>query len=293
MSAVLEFNNVSRSYKRGVPVLENVTFGVSEGEVVGLIGRNGAGKTTLLRIAMGMLVPHEGSVCVFGMSPTENPVEVKKRVGYVSEDQVLPGGSSIADLIAFHAYLFPSWDRFLERDLLDRFRLGRHAKIKSLSKGQARQVALMLAISHRPDLLVLDEPAGGLDPAARREFLEASIQLLNQEGSAILFSSHHMQDIERIGARVVLLDQGRVRLDMGLDHMREDVCVAMIPKSLVADVAALERMRGCLGVRAVYDDWHAVFDGEVDEVSARLRDFGPVQCVRAPLEELFVELVGK
>ena len=293
MSAVLKFENISRSYKRGVPVLENVTFGVSEGEVVGLIGRNGAGKTTLLRIAMGMLVPHEGSVRVFGMSPTENPVEVKKRVGYVSEDQVLPAGSSIADLIAFHTYLFPSWDRFLERDLLDRFCLGRHSKIKSLSKGQARQVALMLAIAHRPELLILDEPAGGLDPAARREFLEASIQLLNREGSAILFSSHHMQDIERIGARVVLLDQGRVRLDMGIDHMREDVCVAMIPKSAVADLAALERVPGCLGVRGVYDDWHAVFDGEPDDVRAWLREFGPVQCMRAPLEELFVELVGK
>ena len=103
-------------------------------------------------------------------------------------------------------------------------------------------MALLLAICHRPELLILDEPAGGLDPAARREFLEASIQLLNREGSAILFSSHHMEDIERIGARVVLLDQGRVRLDMELDHMREDVCVAMIPKACVPDIVVLERI---------------------------------------------------
>jgi len=297
MSRVLEFENISRSYKPGVPVLDGVSFGVSEGEVVGLVGRNGAGKTTLLRIAMGMLVPHNGHVSVFGLSPTQHPIEVKKRVGFVAEDQVLPANSSIADLIALHEYLFPKWDRDLQRTLLDRFGLAINTKIKSLSKGQARQVALLLAICHRPELLILDEPAGGLDPAARREFLEASIQLLNREGSAILFSSHHMGDIERIGARVVLLYHGRVRLDMDLDRMREEVCVAMIPKAWVKDSAVLERVPGCLGVRDVHDDWHAVFDGDPESVRLRLR--GPVtaasqiQCVRAPLEELFVELVGK
>ena len=296
VNPVLEFANISRSYQPGVPVLDGVSFGVSEGEVVGLVGRNGAGKTTLLRIAMGMLVPHKGRVRVFGLSPTDDPVEVKKRVGYVAEDQVLPPSSSIADLIAFHEYLFPKWDRGLERDLLDRFGLAKNKRIGKLSKGQARQVALLLAICHRPELLILDEPAGGLDPAARREFLEASIQLLNREGSAILFSSHHMNDIERIGARVVLIDKGRVRLDMILDHIREDVCLAIVPKSSVANIAVLERTPGCLGVRDVRDDWHVVFDGDPDAISARLTPLlgiGQIQCVRAPLEELFVELVGK
>jgi len=220
LNPILEFDNVSRSYKPGAPVLNGVSFAMSEGEVVGLVGRNGAGKTTLLRIAMGMLAPHPGRVLVLGLSPTEDPVEVKKRIGYVAEDQVLPPTSSIAELISFHAYLFPAWDRSMERDLMERFGLSPKSRIRSLSKGQARQVALLLAICHRPELLILDEPAGGLDPAARREFLEASIQLLNREGSAILFSSHNLQDIERIGARVVLLDQGKVRLDMALDRMR-------------------------------------------------------------------------
>jgi ABC-2 type transport system ATP-binding protein len=296
VSPVLEFENISRSYQPGVPVLNGVSFSLSEGEVVGLVGRNGAGKTTLLRIAMGMLVPHKGRVRVFGLSPTDNPIEVKKRIGYVAEDQVLPPNSSVGDLIAFHEYLFPSWDRALERDLLDRFGLAKNKRIGKLSKGQARQVALLLAICHRPELLILDEPAGGLDPAARREFLEASIQLLNREGSAILFSSHQMQDIERIGARVVLIDQGRVRLDMVLDHMREAVCVVMIPKTSVPDIAELEKLPGCLGVRDVRDDWHAVFDGDPDAVRARLNGHAgmqQIQCVRAPLEELFVELVGR
>jgi len=293
---ILQFDDISRSFKQGSPVLDGVSFAMREGEVLGLVGRNGAGKTTLIRIAMGMLTPHAGRVRVFGLSPTEDPVEVKKRIGYVAEDQVLPPTSSVAELIAFHAWLFPSWDRALERSLLERFDLSPKSRMKNLSKGQARQVALLLAICHRPELLILDEPAGGLDPAARREFLEASIQLLNREGSAILFSSHNMQDIERIGARVVLLDHGKVRLDMELDRMREDVCVAMIPKDSVADASVLRNMPGCLVVRSVFDDWHAVFDGDPDAVALRLNgtvEEGRAQCVRAPLEELFVELVGK
>ena len=122
-----------------------------------------------------------------------------------------------------------------------------------------------------------------LDPVARREFLDTSIQLLNREGTAILFSSHHMSDVERIGGRVVLLDQGKVRIDRDLDRLREDICVAMIPRASAPDPAALERLPGCLRVRPVFDDWHVVFEGDPGN---------GIRCVRVPLEELFIELVG-
>jgi ABC-2 type transport system ATP-binding protein len=295
VNPILEFENITRAYKKGVPVLNGMSFTMNEGEVVGLLGRNGAGKTTLIRIAMGLLYPQEGCVRVFGISPTDDPVAVKQRIGYVSEDQILPPGSTVAELIGFHRYLFPRWDDGLERDLLGRFGLSKNAKIKRLSKGEARQVALLCAICHRPDLLLLDEPGGGLDPAARREFLEASIQLLNREGSAILFSSHHMSDVERLGGRLVLLDEGKVRLDCDLDSIREDLCVAMISRASVPDAAILERTAGCLRVRPVFDDWHAVFHGSPEEVEKKLQPLlggARIHCVRVPLEELFIELVG-
>jgi ABC-2 type transport system ATP-binding protein len=296
MNAVLKFDNIVRAYKRGEPVLNGVSFSMGEGEVVALLGRNGAGKTTLIRIAMGLLYPQEGRVRVFGLSPTDDPVAVKQRIGYVSEDQTLPPSSSVAELIAFHRYLFPRWDPALERQLLDRFGLSVRAKIGRLSKGEARQVALLCALCHRPDLLILDEPAGGLDPVARREFLEVSIQLLIREGSAILFSSHHMGDVERLGGRAVLLDQGKVRLDCDLDGIREDLCVAIVPQAWVADAAALERVPGCLRVRPMSgDEWHAVFRGSPDEVRRRLEPLlgeARIECMRVPLEELFIELVG-
>src|SRR5580693_467731 len=135
MTSVLEFSNISRSYRKGVPVLDGVTFSVQPGEVVGLLGRNGAGKTTLINIAMGMLFPQAGWVRVFGLSPTDDPVAVKKRIGYVSEDQVLPPRSSVAELIDLHRYLFPDWDTAMEREMLDRFRLSVRSRIAKLSKG--------------------------------------------------------------------------------------------------------------------------------------------------------------
>ncbi|MEP6990173.1 MAG: ABC transporter ATP-binding protein [bacterium] len=292
---VLEFQDVTRAFVRGTPVLAGVTFAVRAGEVVALLGRNGSGKTTLVQIAMGMLFPHGGTVRAFGLVPTEHPVAVKRRIGYVAEDQVLPPGWSVPDLLAFHRRVFPSWDSALETELLERFGLaGVGTKIGQLSKGRARQVALVAAVCHRPELLILDEPAGGLDPAARREFLETSIQLLNREGTAILFSSHHMPDVERLGGRVVLLDDGKVRIDSDMDSLREAHCVAIIPTSAERDARRLEAIPGCLHVRRVRGEWRAVFQGDAASVRAQLGDAGVAnaQCVSVPLEELFIELVG-
>ena len=295
MNAVLQFDQIVRAYKRGAPVLNGVSFCVNEAEVVGLLGPNGAGKTTLLRIAMGMLFPDSGSVRAFGQSPTEFPVEVKRRIGYVSEDQALPPGASTAELIAFHKHLFPHWDAALERELLDQFQLDPRVRIKSLSKGQARKVALLCAICHRPELLILDEPAGGLDASARRDFLEASIRLLNREGSAILFSSHYMDDVERIGGRVVLLNEGRVQLNIEVDRIREEICLAMVPVTALTTADALAALPGWLHTRRVFDSWHVVFEGSPEWIAARLRselDLPDVRCTHLPLEELFIEMVG-
>jgi ABC-2 type transport system ATP-binding protein len=295
MTSVLEFHNLVRSYKKNLPVLDEVSFSIEEGEVVGLLGRNGAGKTTLIRIAMGLLYPHSGYVRAFGVSPMADPVGVKKRIGYVAEDQVFPPLSSVSELLSFHRHLFPDWDKSLERQVLRRFDLPIDSNIKNLSKGQARQFALLCAICHRPELLILDEPAGGLDAVVRREFLELSIQLLNQAGTTILFSTHHMNDVERIGARIVLLDRGKVRLDRDLDLLRENTSIALIPKTSAPDGLRVEQTPGRLHVRLVSDEWHVLIEGSPEEVQQRIGDhFGieGIRCARIPLEELFIEMVS-
>jgi ABC-2 type transport system ATP-binding protein len=290
MNAV-EMVEVRRAYERGREVLRGVSLRVAPGEVVALLGRNGAGKTTLLRIAMGMLRSDGGRVSVLGLDPRREPVALKRRLGYVSEVQILPPELTVAGVLDLHRSLFPTWDLQLQHELQLRFRLLPSARIGALSKGEARQVALLCAVAHRPELLLLDEPAGGLDPAARREILETAVALLVESGTTIVFSSHHMADVERIAGRVVLLHEGLVRLDAELDVLRESYSLAV----LVANGTGAEAIRaleGCIHVRRRGSAWHAVFSLPPEEVRARLgAAWEPVICRTVPLEELFVEMV--
>ena len=291
----IAFDDIHRAYKRGVDVLHGVSFSLEPGEVVGLLGKNGAGKTTLMSIAMGMLEAQQGTVRLFGLDPRSQPLEVKRRVGYVSEDQTLPTFLTIEGVLDLHRSLFATWDDALAEGLLRRFSLPPRAKIGTLSKGQARQVALLCAIAHRPELLLLDEPAGGLDPAARREFLETSIQFLADQGSTILFSSHYMTDVERLAGRVVMIHDGRVLIDDELDRLRENHCLALVPTASAATEEALRGHRHCIGVRERSDALHAVFCLSPAECRALIeRDLGAkdARCDSVSLEEMFIELIG-
>jgi ABC-2 type transport system ATP-binding protein len=263
--------------------------------VVALLGRNGAGKTTLLRVAMGMLRASAGSVRVLGLDPRRQPVELKRRIGYVAEEQVLPTDLSIAAVLDLHRQLFPTWDRDLEARLRERFDLSPKSRIGALSKGQARQVALICAVAHRPELLVLDEPAAGLDPAARREILEEAIALLGDQGSTVLFSSHHMADVERIAGRVVLLHDGGVLLDADLDTLRESYSLAVIPVN-GTQPEAIRGAAGCVRVSRRGSMWHAVFARMPQDAQSVLQKHLGITnaaCRTIPLEDLFVELVGE
>lgn len=291
----LEFERIHRAYTRGDDVLAGVTFSVGPGEVVGLLGKNGAGKTTLIRIAMGMLEPQSGRVRVLGMDPRERPVEVKRRVGYVSEEQILPPFLTVGKVLDLHRGLYPSWDAAMALDLARRFELPMEKKIRTLSKGQARRVALLCAVAHRPELLLLDEPASGLDPAARREFLETSIRLLNESGTAILFSSHYMTDVERMADRIVMIHGGRVLIDNALDELREGFALAMVPRPALDGRDRLLALPGCLGVRERPDAWHAVLRLSPEEARSALQEklgLPDISCRAIPLEDMFVELAG-
>jgi len=292
---VLELRDVHRAYRRGRDVLKAVDLTVDQGEVIGLLGQNGAGKTTLLRIAMGMLEPQRGQVRVFDKDPRREPVAVKRQVGYVSEDQILPGFLRVREVVDLHRRLFPGWDEDLAAALASRFRMDGAARIKDLSKGEARQVALLCAVAHRPPLLLLDEPAGGLDPAARREFLETAIELLGESGSTILFSSHHMTDVERMASRLVMLHDGVKWIDSALDDVREGYCLALIPREAGVAAADLLRLPACLSARERDDAVRAVFELAPEPCQRTLAEALGVdraRCVPLALEEMFIELVG-
>jgi len=293
--SIVKFDGIHRSYVRDVDVLRGVSFSIESGQVVGLLGKNGAGKTTLIRIAMGMIDPQRGMVRLFGLDPREDPIEIKRRVGYVSEDQQLPPFLRVDQVIEIHRRLYPTWDPELERQLFERLEVSPRARVKTLSKGQARRVALLCAVAHRPELLLLDEPAGGLDPAARQEFLETSIRLLTESGSTILFSSHHMTDVERMAERVVMIHDGRVLIDTELDTLRERYSLALVPRGPGVSRDRLLKIGDCVGARERSDSVHAIFRLEPERTSKALeRELGvsDARCTRVPLEQMFIELAG-
>ncbi len=289
---VLEFTGIRRSYERGRPVLDGVDLALGAGEVVGLLGRNGAGKTTLLHIAIGLLLPEEGNVRLFGLDPVADGVAVKRRVGYVAEDQALPPYLSVRAVLDLHRSLYPTWDDGIARELLDQGRLTGRERISRLSKGQARHVAVLCAVAHRPELLLLDEPAGGFDPAARRRFLETALRLLADEGATVLFSSHHMEDVERLASRVCLLDDGRKVLDAELDALREGARLAVLPAGNGLSPEGLRALPGCVAARVVGAELRGLFVCDPAAVRSVLAGRSHEPHLRGlSLEELFIELV--
>jgi ABC-2 type transport system ATP-binding protein len=293
--SILQFDRISRSHSHGRLAIDSVNLAIEAGDVVGLLGRNGAGKTTLIHCAMGMIQPQSGSVRVFGMDPFRQGEAVKQRVGFVSEDQIFPGYLRTGEIIGLHRGLFPDWDRSLEADLLRRFSLPTRAKVRSLSRGQARQLALLCALAHRPELLVLDEPAGGLDPAMRQEFLEQAIRLIADRGSAVLFSSHHMNDVERIARRVAFLDEGSLILNEEVDVLRATFSLAILPKTEIASRREILDLEACLRVRDRGSVWHAIFRCERDLAGHHIEQGLGItghKVHAVNLEDIMIELVG-
>jgi len=201
--------------------LDSVSVSMPRGAVYGLVGANGAGKTTLIKHILGLLRAESGSVRVFGLDPVADPVGVLSRIGYLSEENDLPGWMRVDELIRYSRAFYPAWDDEYAEELRRRFALDPAAKIKTLSKGQKARMGLLIALAYRPDLLVLDEPSSGLDPIVRRDILGAIIRTIAHEGRTVLFSSHLLEEVEQVADHVTMINEGRIVLSATLDSIRE------------------------------------------------------------------------
>ena len=201
--------------------LASVSLSLPRGAVYGLVGANGAGKTTLIRHILGLLRAQSGSVRVFGLDPVADPVGVLSRIGYLSEENDLPGWMRVDELIRYTSAFYPTWEDDYAEELRRTFALDAAAKIKDLSKGQKARAGLLIALAHRPELLVLDEPSSGLDPIVRRDILGAVIRTIAHEGRTVLFSSHLLEEVEEVADHVTMIARGRIVLSAPLADIKE------------------------------------------------------------------------
>jgi ABC-2 type transport system ATP-binding protein len=287
---VVELHRVTRKFSDKI-ALENVSLTVPRGGVFGLIGGNGAGKTTLIKHILGLLKPQAGSVHVFGLDPVANPVGTLGRIGYLSEHRDLPYWMRVGELMRYSQAFFPNWDEAYAEELRDAFDLDRNARIRDLSRGQLARAGLLVALAHRPELLVLDEPSSGLDPVVRRDILGAIIRTIADEGRTVLFSSHLLDEVERVADRVAIIHQGRIVLTAPMDEIKDSHrrVTLRFGQSLDRPPALV----GTLSCAGAGTEWTYVCGGESRQLRQAAEAIGAtvVDDAALSLDEIFVSRV--
>jgi len=208
MTSVIRTEHLTKRFHR-VEALAGLDLDVPEGAVYALVGPNGAGKTTAIKILMNIYRATSGRAEVLGTDSTRIAGRSFCSIGYVSENQQLPGWMRVDAFLAYLRPFYPSWDRDLENDLLNRFELPRDRKLKNLSRGMRMKAALASALAYHPRLIVLDEPLGGLDPLVRDELIEGLLERASE--ATIFISSHDLAEIESFASHVGYMEQGRLR----------------------------------------------------------------------------------
>lgn len=264
---------------------------LERGYILGLVGQNGAGKSTLIKILLNLIYPTSGSVEVLGLRQPKDEMSIKRRIGYVSENPEFYDDVSIEWMIKMVRQFYPSWSETLCANYLDRFHLSPRKKVKELSKGMKVKLALLLALSHQPELLILDEPTSGIDPVVRRELLEEISAVIRDERRTVIFSSHISQDIEQVADYVAIVNDGKLieyqDKESLLDRHRQ------VSGSFSGDQALLAAyLRNC---RFADSSFVGITDSYDSEMVHLLKGKGATNVKVAPLniDGILLSIVGK
>lgn len=212
----IELRDVTKRF-RGQTAICDLSLTVPKGRTLGLLGQNGAGKSTTLKVLMGLLRRDAGEVSVLGSDPLVDPLAVRRRVGYVPEQQFIYGWMRVREATHFCRAFYPTWNDSLCTTLVTLFDLDPEKRVKHLSKGMVVKLALVLALSHEPELLLLDEPMAGLDPIAREELLEGVLQTVTDRERTIVFSSHTFGDVQRLADTIAIIHEGKLLVHEEVD----------------------------------------------------------------------------
>ncbi len=264
--------------------VRGIDLQIPTGSIFGLIGRNGAGKTTTLNMMLGLLAPDAGEVRVFGENALTMSKACRQRIGYLTEEP-FPYDLIFTDVLRFLSRFFDDWDWSWCEHLMQRLDVASNKQLSAMSFGQRRVAELLIAVAHKPDLLILDDPAVGLDAAVRKEMLWTLLEAAQQEHCTIVFASHILQDIERVVDRVGILDAGALRMSGSLDEIK-----ARTRRVILDAVDAPLRLTGEITREVRGDEVFIVtecFDEKMD------RDLKRTESEPMNLEEIFVALSGE
>jgi ABC-2 type transport system ATP-binding protein len=289
---IVETSQLSKTFKDR-PALRGLDLAVPRGSIFGFLGRNGAGKTTTIKTLLGLLRADSGTAHVFGVpvGDADRAIEIRRRIGFVTEDKELYPYMTVEQLIRFTRPFFPKWRDDLERRYLEMFELPAKRKIPDLSKGMRSKLMLLLAISRGAELLVLDEPTDGLDPAATEDVLRELVAIAAAEGTTMFFSSHQLGEVELIADHIGIIDRGKMVVSGSLDDMkaRYQRIRVVLPDGVGApawvDGVESEQREGRVVSLLVSHN----ADGVAEQ--ARAIAGAVVECFPATLKEIFLEHV--
>ena len=287
--SVLRSRELAKSFGDKV-VLDGVSWDVPRGSVVGLLGRNGAGKTTLLELLLGLLRADAGEMRTLGEDPWHLSAEAKARLGYVPQEYAPYPWMSAGEVLDYTGAFYPRWNRQLIEALLRKWGLAPAEGAGTLSPGQRQKLGLLAALGHQPELLVLDEPAATLDPAARRAFLELVLDVVSDGEHTVVISTHIVSDLERVADRIAILRGGSIVYDDELDALKDRVKRLRIvaPSPLPADLGVPGALRAEVNGSEAVLSVLAANGGLAHDLEERFH--ASVQVQDLNLEDIFVEM---
>jgi ABC-2 type transport system ATP-binding protein len=247
----------------------------------------------LIKHLLGLLRPTSGTVRVLGLDPVRDPVNTLRRVGYLSEQREMPEWMRIDELLRYTQAYYPTWDMRYARELIDTFGLDLKKKVGGLSQGMRAQTGLVVAVAHRPEVLILDEPSSGLDAIVRQDILDAIVRTVADEGRTVIFSSHLLDEVQRMSDHVTMIHEGKIVLD----GERDEICGSHHVTQLrfAQRYERFPELDGVLKASGAARAWSVVHGTPVEGLAVAAGKIGGevAESRNATLEEIFVARCGR
>lgn len=286
---MITVKNVVKQFN-GFTALDGLSLNVPKGSIYGLVGPNGSGKTTIIRHLAGIYRQDRGEVSICGEPVYENPV-VKEKIAYIPDDLYFFPSAGVRDMMRYYKGIYPNFDMDRYNKLKDVFPLDEKRQIRRFSKGMQKQAAFWLAMSMRPEILILDEPVDGLDPVMRRQVWSLMMNDVAENGTTVLVSSHNLRELEDVCDHVGIINKGRTMIERSLTELQENISKVQFVLNNDANISPELKILHESNVGKVRT---VIVRGQLDEINAKMTALNPVfyDIIPLTLEEVFIYELG-